>query len=559
MDGAESIRSMLTDCDNPVAAIKSFQETHRFSTPVVESAIPLLDLLGRPRHEFHMSVLTKFTETLSAKVKEFNAEQKGKLLSEIIFLAHIQPVQQLLKELLSVLKPVPGNLLELLASNPKAYACCPIHTKREIWEQRSDLFCEEVNTILERYMDEKETAVLSADAGAQDAAHFFEIAPRTRRQHSCLTQLVDMVASSQNLYSVLCSLLRTLFGQSGIAHYCTVRMDVLMALHETQHMLVRQDPCHKLTWCLDACVREHKIDEKRIKEISTLISQQDVDGDMAMATHQPHVLHLLCTSLVSLLGDMAKQCKLPRESSNLKVLLRLINRSLMALKMFQSESFTEPPLEFDVIHRHMAVLVNVCSDMDGIAIYTTLMAETGTADESFHSALVQPLPASFTKVLTKHPTVLVLTLHLAARTAKRGCSKSLQRLLHCIVAALEEDGVSRHVPSTVWFHFFYELTRLSEVLLAEEVSEELGSLSLAAHVFVNLIIPLCRSNPDCLGYALRLLAFWPLSAKTAVSDQFQDSWLEALQPSATHSACVWKLYRKAFDSAGWPTFYPESD
>ena len=27
------------------------------------------------------------------------------------------------------------------------------------------------------------------------------------------------------------------------------------------------DPCHKFTWCLDACIREHYVDSKRAREL----------------------------------------------------------------------------------------------------------------------------------------------------------------------------------------------------------------------------------------------------------------------------------------------------
>ena len=32
-----------------------------------------------------------------------------------------------------------------------------------------------------------------------------------------------------------------------------------------------QEPCHKLAWTLDACYRDHVLDERRLKELSSII------------------------------------------------------------------------------------------------------------------------------------------------------------------------------------------------------------------------------------------------------------------------------------------------
>lgn len=51
-------------------------------------------------------------------------------------------------------------------------------------------------------------------------------------------------------------------------HYCTLRAELLMALHETEvQEITNVDPCHKFTWCVDACIRERNVDTKRSREI----------------------------------------------------------------------------------------------------------------------------------------------------------------------------------------------------------------------------------------------------------------------------------------------------
>ena len=183
--------------------------------------------------------------------------------------------------------------------------------------------------------------------------------------------------------------------------------------------------------------------------------------------------------------------------------------------------------EHDVIHRHMAILVSICADMDAIALYTTLQFETGTSDTEFYEQMLQPLPDSFSRVLSTSPLALVLTVHLAARTAKRGCSKSLQRLIH----SLSTCKLTSKIPCTVWYYFLLEVSKLSKFVLTENVMDSLGSNLLALFIFEGLIVPLCLNQRNCLGHCLRLLTVWPPSARTAVASAADESWFEILRPN----------------------------
>ena len=46
------------------------------------------------------------------------------------------------------------------------------------------------------------------------------------------------------------------------------RAELLMALHDLEVQdIISVDPCHKFTWCLDACIREKNVDIKRSREL----------------------------------------------------------------------------------------------------------------------------------------------------------------------------------------------------------------------------------------------------------------------------------------------------
>jgi len=53
-----------------------------------------------------------------------------------------------------------------------------------------------------------------------------------RRSHPSIKQLLDIVGGNAKLYSYVGTYLRSLFVQTNDAIYCTLRFDLLMAMHE---------------------------------------------------------------------------------------------------------------------------------------------------------------------------------------------------------------------------------------------------------------------------------------------------------------------------------------
>ena len=89
-------------------------------------------------------------------------------------------------------------------------------------------------------------------------------------ENTCLNpkKLADMIGSNVKLYDMTLQFLRTLFLRTRNVHYCTLRSELLMALHDREVQdIIGVDPCHKFTWCLDACIREKNVDGKRSREL----------------------------------------------------------------------------------------------------------------------------------------------------------------------------------------------------------------------------------------------------------------------------------------------------
>ena len=97
---------------------------------------------------------------------------------------------------------------------------------------------------------------------------FFLPSPRTRRQSEIVQKLAEMVGRNVKLYDMVLQFLRTLFLRTRNAHYCTLRAELLMVLHDQEvNEICSVDPCHKFTWCVDACIRDKFIDSKRSREL----------------------------------------------------------------------------------------------------------------------------------------------------------------------------------------------------------------------------------------------------------------------------------------------------
>ena len=96
---------------------------------------------------------------------------------------------------------------------------------------------------------------------------FLSLPAKIRRQNSVLQQLIKMLGSSVPLYNLLCQFLRTLYLRTHVSHYCTLRADLIMLLHEQDNIIMDSDRCHKFAWCLDASIRAATIDEKKLKEL----------------------------------------------------------------------------------------------------------------------------------------------------------------------------------------------------------------------------------------------------------------------------------------------------
>lgn len=152
-----------------------------------------------------------------------------------------------------------------------------------------------------------------------------------------------MIGNNVRLYDMVLQFLRTLFLRTRNVHYCTLRAELLMSLHETEvQEITNVDPCHKFTWCVDACIRERNVDTKRSREIQAFLDgiksgTEQVLGDLSMMLCDPYAVHFLATSSLKILNNLVAAEGLPREHHILLLLLRMLALGLSAWQMIDSQ------------------------------------------------------------------------------------------------------------------------------------------------------------------------------------------------------------------------------
>ena len=151
-------------------------------------------------------------------------------------------------------------------------------------------------------------------------------------------------------------------------HYCTLRSELLMALHDREVQdVISVDPCHKFTWCLDACIRERNVDVKRSRELQGFLDairrgQEQVLGDLSMTLCDPFAINFLSTSAMKLVNHCVTQEGLPRDQPVLLLLLRMLALGLSAWEMIETQDFREPRLELPLILQFLPAMMSLIVD-----------------------------------------------------------------------------------------------------------------------------------------------------------------------------------------------------
>jgi negative elongation factor B len=403
--GQQYLRKNIGTADDPIKAIEEFQLDRGILLPSLRPMLPLLDLHGVKRFEFHQSVL----EELKTRLKE-QTEKLGKSdnpadhrrLQELLvrsFSSIKEPTLQ--PVVMSVLKNVNNldkKILKMLISDKNIYNACDLNVKRQIWIDFQSVFGDECSPLFQQYIQEKDR--LLTDALDVDLP-FYAITPKQRRQNEIIQKFADMVGDNRALYDIMLQFLRTLFVKTKNIHYCSLRVEFLMALHDKDvHEVTTLDPVHKFIWCLDACIREQAIDPKRSRELQAFLEsikpgQEHVLADISMVLCDPYAIHFLASSAFKIINHLITIGALPRGHTVLILILRCLNLGLHSWDIINSSVYREPRLDVKIFTKFLPMLMTIKVD-DAIS------ENSGSPPESFQKFIERDrLAAVLAKRLTQ--------------------------------------------------------------------------------------------------------------------------------------------------------------
>ncbi|CAI9175190.1 unnamed protein product [Rangifer tarandus platyrhynchus] len=528
----EDLKETLTNCTEPLKAIEQFQTENGVLLPSLQSALPFLDLHGTPRLEFHQSVFDelrdKLLERVSAIASEGKAEERYKKLEDLLeksfSLVKMPSLQPVVMCVMKHLPKVPEKKLKLVMADKELYRACAVEVKRQIWQDNQALFGDEVSPLLKQYIVEKESALFSTELSVLH--NFFSPSPKTRRQGEVVQRLTRMVGRNVKLYDMVLQFLRTLFLRTRNVHYCTLRAELLMSLHDLDvGDICSVDPCHKFTWCLDACIRERFVDSKRARELQGFLDgvkkgQEQVLGDLSMILCDPFAINTLSLSTVRHLQELVGQEVLPRDSPDLLLLLRLLALGQGAWDMIDSQVFKEPKMEVELVTRFLPTLMSFV-----VEDHTFNVDQKLPAEEKAPVTYPNTLPESFTKFLQEQRMACEVGLYYVLHITKQRNKNALLRLL---------PGLVETFGDLAFGDIFLHLLTGSLALLADEFALE----DFCSSLFDGFLLTASPRKESVQRHVLRLL----LHLHHRVAPSKLEALQKALEPTGQSGEAVKELY-----------------
>ena len=492
--GRDYLKEALTSCTDPLKAIEDFQIENGILLPSLRPMLPLLDLHGLKRLDFHNSVLEDLREKLVTQIETVgnqdrnNPKERERKLKELLTKSFpVIKIKQLRPVVMCVLKNlsfIEDRYLRVLVRDKELYQDCDIVIKRHLWRDNQSLFGDEVSPHLSQYIKEKEAILYSNSSETSSSSGlmsppaptivvssggFFSVSPKARRQGTVIQKLSEMIGSNVKLYDMTLQFLRTLFLRTRNVHYCTLRSELLMALHDREVQdIIGVDPCHKFTWCLDACIREKNVDVKRSRELQGFLDairrgQEQVLGDLSMTLCDPFAINFLATAAMKIMNHQVANDALPRDNAILHLLLRMLGLGLSAWDMIDTQEFMEPKVDVQLITKFIPALMSLIVDDQVRSLNSKLPVDERESAIAIieHSG---PPPDVFQTSIEENTVAATLAMHYTLQTAKNKDRTGVMR-----VVGILANSVKGHPFEDVFLHcLITELIRMRDEFDAED-------------------------------------------------------------------------------------------
>ncbi|KAJ1525341.1 hypothetical protein ONE63_010160 [Megalurothrips usitatus] len=531
--GQNYLRDALTSCTDPLKAIEEFQHENGILLPSLRQMLPLLDLHGVRRLDFHTSVLEELRDRLVTHIEKIGQKEGRErdrklkdLLNKSFPLVQVKALRPVVMAILKNTPHIDDKYLRVLVKDRELYNDTDTEVKQQIWKDNQSLFGDEVSPLLSQYIKEKENILFDH----QNLTNlFFSPSPKVRRQGEVVQKLAHMIGNSVKLYDMVLQFLRTLFLRTRNVHYCTLRAELLMALHDLEIQdIISVDPCHKFTWCLDACIREKNVDIKRSRELQGFLDsikrgQEQVLGDLSMTLCDPYAINFLATSAMKILNHIIINEGMARDNTVLVLLLRMLALGLSAWNMIDSQEFKEPKLDPQVVTKFIPALMSLMVD-DQVRQLSSKMPPDERESAITIIEHSGPPPDACQAYVQESSVASILSMYYTLHTARAKDRLGLMRILGTL-AACESDRAFEDP----FLHFL--------VSLLVHMGEEFATEDFCTVVFDEFFYAgLTRDNVT--RHLLKLL--WYVYPKLPASRLH--TLVKALQPSSQQNEAVHRLY-----------------
>ncbi|CAH4030504.1 unnamed protein product [Pieris brassicae] len=531
--GQNFLRDALTSCTDPLKAIEEFQLENGILLPSLRPMLPLLDLHGVRRLDFHTSVLEELREKMIEHINKLgkkdgkgNEKKLKELLAKSFPIIKIKALRPVIMSILKNITHIDDKYLKVLVRDRELYNDTDTEVKRQIWQDNQSLFGDEVSPLLSLYIREKENVLFDHENMSQ---LFFSSSPKLRRQGNVVQKLAHMVGTSVKLYDMVLQFLRTLFLRTKNIHYCTLRAELLMTLHDAEvHPIISADPCHKFTWCLDACIRERNVDIKRSRELQGFLDgvkkgTEQILGDLSMTLCDPYAVNFLATSAIKILHHLINTEGLPRDNSILILLLRMLALGLGSWDIINTQQFKEPKLDSQVVTKYLPALMSLMVDDQVRALHNKLPPdERESAITTIeHSG---PPPDACEAYMRESVVCSVLAMYYTLHAAKTKDRGALLRILSILGSC--KNGLAYSDP------FLHQLVALLIQFPDEFQGEDFSTVLFDEFFFAGL------SKDNVTRHLLKLIWYiYPKLPETRIH-----TLMKALQPGTQHNEAVHKVY-----------------
>ncbi|KAF9989706.1 Cofactor of BRCA1 [Mortierella antarctica] len=336
----EKIRDILGK-QMPMDAINQIKEQNG-----IDAIYPLLDHHGKSRYEVHSNCMRALKSKLLQKLETApmdDARVDAALESMLPYL-DVADLQELPLALLGRFpEKMTKDIINKIGASEDLFKIAPKEVKRRIWLSNPGKFRRDIVPIVKAYSSDPDIIRLAKEMRFEVPAPVIT----QRRSHPSIKQLLDVVGGKIELYDYIGSHLRSLFIQTNEAIYCTLRFDLLMAMHEADlGSITKVDPCHELVWNLDACNRTMSMDDRRVENIRKFFDRVNRDdpvhGDIAMILNDPFTSNMIASRLLVLLNEATQSGRVAH--------------------IVQQQRFRIPKVEASVLEKFMTTMTNCILD-----------------------------------------------------------------------------------------------------------------------------------------------------------------------------------------------------